>query len=212
MNQNIDKIMLQTRQYWYVDGIAELAFGVFSLLLGAYFGLQTSLPQDSMLGGILGIGFAGFVIFAALLMRWAVARLKQRLTFPRTGYVAYAAPKRSRRLLNAIVALGMAALVSILFARAPGSMAWIPAVSGLLIAVTWLYVGFRTGLGRFYALGVYSALAGGAISLSGMGEDPGLALYYAVLGVAMLVSGGWTLAAYLRHTQPPAGDELEISK
>lgn len=210
MPDQIDQIVQHTRQYWFSDGINEMAFGGLSLLLGAYFGLQAWLPQNSALSQALIYGFMVFVIFSALLMRKLVNLLKHRITYPRTGYVAYQQPRRSRRLVNAAAALGLGALGSVLFASAPEAIAWIPAASGLMIGAVWLYVAFRTGLGRFYALGLFSALVGTAISLSGLSEDPGLAIYYGTFGAGMLISGCLALVAYLKNTRPIAAEDEEM--
>ena len=47
MNNNLDQTIKRTRQYWYVDGLAEIAFGGLCLLLGLYFFARAASPSRS---------------------------------------------------------------------------------------------------------------------------------------------------------------------
>lgn len=195
-------------QYWVIDGIAELVMGGFFVILGLYFGAQAILPKDSTMGSILYPAMLLVFVGGGLAARSLIGRLKERLTYPRTGYVAYRQPSKKRRWLTLALAFGMAVLVSALFASAPASLAWIPAVMGLVIGAYWLYQGHRMEVLRFYALAALSVVVGTAITLAGVGETHGLPLYYAVIGLALVVSGGLTLRTYLRKT-PVQPDEQE---
>jgi len=197
----LDRAAQRAQQYWFTDGIGELAVGGVFLLVALYFGAQAVLPEDSFLGSMLAPAMLLVFVGAGVIARSLIRTLKERLTYPRTGYVAYRQPDKKRRWITLLFAMGMAMLVSALFASAPASLAWIPAVSGLLIGVYWLYYGHRLGLVRFYVLAALSAIMGTAITLAGLGEARGLPLYYGVIGLALLVSGGFTLRLYLR--QPP---------
>jgi hypothetical protein len=196
-------------QYWVIDGIAELVMGGFFVVLGLYFGAQATLPEESTVGSMLSAAFLLVIVGGGLAGRSLIGKLKERLTYPRTGYVAYRKPSKKRRWLTLMVAFGMAMLVSALFASAPASLAWIPAVSGLVIGAYWLVQGHRMGVLRFYALAALVAVAGTAITLGGVGETLGLPLFYIVIGLALIISGGLTLRSYLRRTpfQPDGAGE-----
>ena len=193
-------------KYWVIDGIAELVMGGFFVVLGLYFGAQAVLPVDSGLGSMLSAAFLLVIVGGGLAGRSLIGKLKERLTYPRTGFVAYRQPSKKRRWLTIALAFGMALLVSALFASAPASLAWIPAVSGLVIGAYWLFQGHRMGMLRFYALAALSAIAGTAITLAGAGETLGLPMFYIVIGLALMVSGGLTLRSYLRQA-PEQPDE-----
>jgi hypothetical protein len=207
MNDKItQQVEQRAMQYWVIDGIAELVMGGFFVVLGLYFGAQAALPEESAVGSMLSAAFLLVIVGGGLAGRSLIGKLKERLTYPRTGYVAYRQPSKKRRWLTLMVAFGMAMLVSALFASAPASLTWIPAVSGLVIGAYWLYQGHRMGVLRFYALAALAAVAGTAITLAGVGETFGLPLFYVVIGLALVISGGLTLRSYL-HRVPFQPDE-----
>ncbi len=198
-NKTINRAAKRTQQYWYVDGIVELVLGVLLLLLALYFGVIAILPEDSKLGSLLLAAMLLVLAVIGVVKQAFIGRLKERLTYPRTGYVAYPRQDKKRRGLTLLFTIGIGMLVAVLFASTPASLAWIPAVSGWLIGAYWLYQGHRMGLLRFYALAALSAVTGTVITLAGLGEARGLPLFYVVIGVASLVTGGFTLRTYLRQ-------------
>lgn len=208
-DKTVEQAEQRALQYWLIDGVAELVMGGFFVLLGLYFGVQAVLPEDSPIGSMLSPAMLLVFVIGGLTARSLIRGLKERLTYPRTGYVAYRQPSNKRRWLTIALAFGMAMLVSALFASAPASLAWIPALSGLLIGAYWMYQGHRMGVLRFYALAALSAIAGTAITLAGVGETLGIPLFYIVLGLALTVSGGLTLWSYLRREPVQPGEPGE---
>jgi len=205
----LDRAAQRAQQYWLTDGIAELVMGGFFVLLGVYFGGQAILPEDSFLASMWTPAMLLVIVGGSIGARAFIRTLKERLTYPRTGYVAYHRPDKKRRWITLLFAMGMAMLVSALFASAPAALAWIPGVSGLMFGAFWLFYAHRRGVARFYALAALSAVAGSAISFSGLDEVRGLPLFYVVMGLAFLVSGSFALRSYLRRTplQPDGPDE-----
>jgi hypothetical protein len=193
---------MRALRYWYTDGISEIVFGGLCVLLGVYFWAQSVIPEDTTLGSMLSAGLVVLVIGGVFLGRTLTTILKERLTYARTGYIAYPNPSTKRRLFTGLVALFLAMLISAMFASSPSALQWIPAASGLVFAAAWLYFGHRVGLARFYLLAVFSALAGFLLSRAGWNLDLTLAAFYSALGFAILISGAITLAQYLRRTQP----------
>ena len=78
-----------------------------------------------------------------------------------------------------------------------------------MVAVTGFIVGMilvllrakSSGLARFYLLAAISVMFGLAISTSGLSNGYALGLYYALMGVCFMISGGITLTWYL-HENP----------
>jgi hypothetical protein len=121
---------------------------------------------------------------------------KERLTYPRTGYVTLP-PGRHR----------------VLAAPAPAS-AWrssgcsppdnelaLGALQGVKSSFSGLSL--RTGLVRLAVVGIV-ALGGGLVATTlGLGASLGSALAFGAAGVAAVLSGAWALSHYLRTTASP---------
>lgn len=74
------------QRYWYVDGLAEMAGGAVIFLIGLVYTVSGWLPQGLARGLLVGPGQIIVILGAGWLARWAVPRLKERLTYPRTGW------------------------------------------------------------------------------------------------------------------------------
>ena len=76
------------------------------------------------------------------------------------------------------------------------------AVTGFIVSMILVLLRAKSsGLTRFYFLGALSAVLGILISMSGLSNGYALRLYYALMGVCFLISGGLTMAHYL-HANP----------
>ena len=203
MNNKLDQTIQRTQQYWYVDGLAEIAFGVLSLLLGLYFFAKATMSAQSPLGFVLDIGFVVLVVGYGFLAGRILKAVKLRLTYPRSGYVSYPRAKGKRRRTTFIIGAIIGALLGVTFATDLVSSNLIPAINGLLVGGAWLFVAYKIGLFRFYAMALLSAFLGIGISIAGLGDMIGLAVYYLVTSLIILASGGYTLFTYLRDIQPP---------
>ncbi len=199
MDNNFDQVTRRTRQYWFVDGFAELSVGGLFITLGLYFYLQTILPPESLVLFILQAGLVVFLVGAIFLSRYIVSKLKSRVTFPRTGYVSYKRASNKQRIVSAGLATIVASLNVALFITTPLSLNWLPAISGLIVGILWLISAIRIGLLRFYLQSILAMLLGVGLSLLRLETYQGLAIFYAILGLVLLLSGGVTLAKYLRH-------------
>ena len=83
-----NKTLLRTIQYRFEDGIIELVMGMMFLLMGIYFYL-TATMENSQLAEVLTASFVLLFIGGWYLMQYLIRSLKERITFSRTGYVAY---------------------------------------------------------------------------------------------------------------------------
>jgi hypothetical protein len=190
-------------RYWYVDGLTEMAVGaIFSLLALTELvpGLLPPGPFKSLAQAILQpLVVIGGVLGARPLVRF----LKERITYPRTGQVRYRQPGPYRRWLlgslSFLVALGTAFLVTRIGAAV--GKRWLPMASAFLIAfVTAL--GWQLHLVRMLILAIYILGAGIGVSISAPADPLDAVLFFGLVGLGWLASGGWTLWRYLRHTQP----------
>jgi len=199
MNNDLDQVTRRTRQYWFVDGLAELSVGGTFIVLGLYFYLQSILPSGSLVLLTIQLGFVVLLFGVIFLSRYLVKKFKSRLTFPRTGYVSYKRASKKQRIVSASIAIIIASLNIAVFLSTPLSLNWIPAITGLIVGIVWLISAIRVGLIRFYLQSILSLLLGVGLSLARLGTYQSLAIYYAVMGTVLLISGGVTLAKYLRQ-------------
>ena len=206
-NYGIKQVEQRVKRYWYTDGIAELASGGMFILLGLYFGIQGYFGENSMVSVVLQVSLALLMIAGAFGVRWLVNVLKARLTYPRTGYVEYRVNERDAKVRRWVVA-GVAmivAIASILLADTIRSLDSMVLVSGLLVGVIFIALrGKSSGLRRFYALGGLAIVLGVGLAFSNLIQAYSLALFYGLLGLAILVSGALVLRRYLDKNPLPA--------
>jgi len=209
MQNNLSEVEQRVKRYWFTDGFAELIGGGMFILLGVYFSMQEFLGQNSLVGGLLQASLVLLMIAGVYASRRLINSLKTRITYPRTGYVEYPANKketRSRLILVVILAVAISAL-SMAFIRLFQSFDSMVAVTGFVVGMVLVLLRAKaSGLARFYILGAVSMILGFVLSVSGLPNGHSLGLFYGLMGLCFLVSGGLTLQHYL-HTNPlPAED------
>jgi hypothetical protein len=202
MSNDFSKIQQSTFRYWYIDGLYEISFGGISLLLSGYFYIQSRLIEKSLLYQVLNLGLVILIVGGGFLANKLVIYIKERLTYPRTGYITYHPKPGKSRWVGMVVGAVMAALIAWMFTRRPGSLVWMPAATGVLIGGVWLMLGLRVDLLRFYILAAASIVIGLGLSLTESGDLFGLSAYYGLTGLVLIFAGGCTLYQYLRNTTP----------
>ncbi len=208
MKSPLETAQKRTRRYWYEDGLPELAAGGVICLMALVNLAVARLAPPDWKGWLSAIGLPLIVVGGGILARALILRLKERLTYPRSGYLVYPRAKPSRRFLTAGVGIGAAFIVAVLTAwlSAAKSERLIPALTGLFAALLILFLGMRVGLVRFYLLAVWQfgwGLAGSRLNLPAPYD---LVLFFGSLGFGLLVSGGFTLLRYLRANPLPPPD------
>jgi hypothetical protein len=195
-------IARRPRSYWNIDGLPELGVGVLWLVWGGYFLSREAVPRGGVyqvyrnMGLLLVVGFC-------LGMNWALKRLKERITFPRTGYMTLRPPSRAQRLvtmlLGAAVAVGMVVLV-----RRGGVFweTWAGPLMGLLLAFALLAVGICQRLRSMLVLALLAVPCGflGRALAPGWG---GMNWLFVLLGAAATVAGAVRLRGFLRRNPLP---------
>ena len=202
----------RVKRYWYSDGIAELASGGLLLILGLYFGVQGYVGSSSLVSAILQSSLVFIMIGGFFGVSWVINALKTRFTYPRTGYVEYRVDNQNANTRRYVV-------IAVAFSIAVASMVLIKYIQGLdsmvLVTSVWagvIFVSLRgksSGATRFYALGVLSILLGVGLSMSRLSEEYNLALFYGLVGLAVMISGGLVLRRYLNENPLPVGEDNE---
>jgi hypothetical protein len=205
-HDQIKQLERRTLQYWYVDGLAELATGVVSLALALLLLLAGLARPGSLIARFNALAVPVIIIGGALLSRLVVRALKERLTYPRSGYVVYRSARPRKRWLNAVIGGGVGALTAVLIVTRSDVRALLPALEGLLLGLAWFFAAGKLGLRRFYVLAALSAIAGVAAMLAGLDESLGAALVFGIMGLGLLGTGAFALRHYLLTTLPPVAE------
>ncbi len=211
MKNTIDSITRRTQRYWYVDGLAEITVGLLFVILCGYFLAQARINSLSF-NHILANG----VLLAALLLvvwllREGLFAVKTRLTYPRTGYVAFPrqqhAPFWQRYGLAAFVAM-LSVAAAVVASHSQAVPAWEPFFAGIISGLAALAIAFRFRLLRLALLGCAMVVVGAAVAYLHPGEPLGWMLFSSINGLCFILSGAVTLVSYLRSTQKPVDENL----
>jgi len=222
MNENIKEPIRRTRAYWYVDGLYELGNGVFFILLGIVLLIEASAPKDSSFANLMSLLRNLVLIGGTISVSLLVQAAKNRLTYPRTGYIIYPQAKGRKFGLYLGIGLAFSAVVScgivigIMVIPALQTMIaympfWLMIGLGLFIGGLYLSWGSRTGLRRFYGLALLGTITGLTLALPARGLTIfkgsrylliGPGIFLIIMGIGLCISGATTLRSYLKHTQP----------
>jgi hypothetical protein len=207
----IESIVRRTQRTWFEDGIWDIAFGITNLLIAAYSGVTLWFNLEGNIGMALALLQMLVIVGAFLSMRWVVTRLKQRFTFPRTGFVTYRKPTGAARWKNAIrsglIAAftgGMIALVS----QISATHALLPTISSGLFALSFVYLAIRFDILRYFAEAVLSLALGLGITLLRLENALSMVAVFGGLGAICLFSGGLTLWRFIHNTQPATEQDM----
>lgn len=209
MNQKtLDTTRRRAERYWYEDGIWEIGFGLINLVLAAYFQLtgwlQTLEGYNLAIVGLQLAVMLGIFWMTGYLVRF----LKERITYPRTGYVAYRRgplKARVRRiLLIGLLSAGIAATLTIISASS-AIRSTTPLISGVIMAGLVVYLGIRYSLLRMFVLAVVMLALSVVMAFLPVAVEQSQVVFFGGYGLLFLVSGLAALAAYLRRTAPQDG-------
>lgn len=190
----------RVRRYWYVDGFGELVGGGgMCLILAIYFAVGQYVGDESRLGGILSSTLVLVLIGALFVVRRLIDAVKLRVTYPRTGYVEYHDAKH--KISNAVFAAiggGLLGGIVVSLVRRFDSIDALVATSGIVMSL--VLAGkqlWSTGVRRFYVLGLAALLYGVVLANSGLPRGYNLGLFYGLMSISFMISGGLTLKIYL---------------
>lgn len=206
MNE-ITKTQQRTRSYWYSDGIPEIVTGIAFVLIGLplYASARTGIEMLSTL-----LPLVSMILLLPLSAR-VVRRLKDRITYQRTGYVKYPRPVITRRrkvsILALLIAISAAVIVSsrgnYTLSGTLGKSMLLGmgfGIAGLLAVRAW-----KMQMPRFFINAAISSGFALALGFMATGFVEGVGLLLSVVGAASFVIGMVALLSYIRrHPKSPA--------
>ncbi len=190
---DLEKIAQKAYRDSLEDGVMELGMGVYLMVC--------ALP-------VANVSFSFVYAFLILFFRPAWQRVKQRVTYPRIGYVEHVSKDLKETVRGiAVVMLALIVVLAVVLAIMGEVddfgvwMKWLPALIGTFVVGAFLYVRSKSGAPRFYVLAVISVAIGVAMSIVDFDSEvrlPGLIGYLGCMGFVLAVWGGAMLARFVR--------------
>ena len=201
---NIEKVIRNTRRYWFVDGIAEISGGALISFIALSYYLTSLISNVAVKAILLGLGQPVIILLGAFAIRKIIAWLKDNITYPRTGYLSFNNPPENRRVQRIIKVVFVAVIVSLVVAFFTQllSIQLMPVISMILFSLFTIYLGYQNAVTRFYFVAFVLIVLGVIISVINTDDVNRFVILYAALGVTWIASGGIALINYLRKTKP----------
>jgi len=216
---SVGSLLNRPRLYYNIDGVGELGMGFMGLAVGLFLSLQAHSPKDAVWHRMYT--FVVYWTAMCLTIHYGSKAIKNRITYPRTGFVEY--PAWESKWRPAIIAALVAAPVSagIAFAmRSQWKMSTPLAFIGVLLAASYAYGFARTVRWKWT---IAAALTAGSVVVAFLPADllcsvagdsrpipAQLAgtwiLTFLLYGALLSISGGISFWLYMRHTRPPEPD------
>lgn len=203
---NTDQVLARAYANWLEDGFVELGLGLLLVIVGSLRAMLHFIGTGSLLyywfaGGLFLLMFA-----YSIGVGYAINALKARISYPRTGYLKFKPRRRNfKRLTIILVLAGVFGALAGFAATAPElrlAAALVPIILSVIWSSGFTYAAWRIGLQRFYVLAVLAVSIGAALALGGVDAVLGVSFFYLGIGLAMLATGSFALALYLRRNEP----------
>ena len=203
---NTENTLNRAYAHWLQDGIFEIGFGILLTGVGTLRAIIHFEREKPAAYYWLSVGLLLFMIGFAWGGKHITGLLKSRISYPRTGYMAFKPYKYN--FISMIVLLIFTAILGAIvgvLATQPNQQeigGIVPFTQGIVGAIAFTYTAKRTEVKRFYYLAVFSLGIGLVIGVLGVGVVLGLSFFYLSIGMAMVVSGCAALVLYLRSHEP----------
>jgi hypothetical protein len=167
MKDTLTQVQQRTRAYWFADGLHEIGIGIFAALYGGLILLRTRAESGTAQKDILSTTVDFLLTVGVFSMYFLIRWMKERSTYPRSGYVAYPELKTAEQLRRVIPFMIIALFLVVLLAVSQlvsaharlwflASMAWLPTAISVLFGVFFIRSAQATGLSRHFLLGCLS--------------------------------------------------------
>jgi hypothetical protein len=210
MMDEIKRLERRPFQFWFEDGIWEMAFGAMILFLGIFFLGQLIIPRKPLWLALWVVASLPVLFFSARFVNRGIQSSKEKWTYPRAGFVSYQWQdgfKRSRRYSWRGAILGAITGFAYPFLKDLSGFSWPLLVFGFIWGMAIFYIAVRTNQARFFLLSIVMLIAGIILARARVDVIFGLDVLYAVQGMFLIVSGRITFGRFVR--QNPVREENE---
>ena len=211
MDTNVKSLQKKALQYWWIDGLAELAFALEMIIISLYFVLLQQIHSASWTVIAASVGMPLVFLVTFFSAGKLVLYVKEKITFPRTGYVRYpkrkAVSRKRRIIVGAVIGFITAVTVNLSRAFLGENAQWI--VTTLIMMMGMVYIGYLVGVYRYYVLGIFTFFWGIAMIWIPIPNGYEYACLFGAMGLFYLVSGGVVLMRYLKRYPIAEGEEYD---
>jgi hypothetical protein len=197
--EQLTDYLARPRRYENIDGLLEASAGLTFMgwALCMYVQYQHLFPGS---GWIMLV--TAFFIWPRIVRRW-MNSLKQRFTYPRTGFAQPKGPSKKKRIISVATAaiFPILSIASWRLLRGHSPAIWYAFFWGFVSIYGYLRLNWQRMPARwpFVAVLLVTALVAGA---RGKDFTDVMEWQFGALGAVMLVSGALTFRLYLLHTRP----------
>jgi hypothetical protein len=201
---DVDAVTSRALQYWMQDGLVELMFGLMMAFASGVPLVARALPTGSLRDFMYTFGNQALSVVSIYSSTWGLKKLKEWITFPRCGYVAFPKPSRKRRTTKVALMLLAVVVMALAIPLLAGTYAdWInraaTPVFAIFFAACLLGGGLQynqpTMLWEAFLTLLFAALLGLFTNLRG---GQGFEVLTAMVGASMAIIGAFRLRGYLR--------------
>ena len=201
MTDSIDLKEIERRpmRYWNLDGLPELLMGLLWMLWGGAWLFGQTLPRGSVWNAYWVVTPA-LLALSAFATVWLTKKLKERITFPRAGYVEWKEPTRAQRLSAAGIAMATAMILAMLVVRSRAEGLEDVAAPGLgvLLSLAFVVASVRQRAPQFLAIAGVALALGLVLGAMKTGWEAANWLFVAVGAVSALL-GAVRLHGFLKQ-------------
>jgi hypothetical protein len=197
---DIDDVKRNAQRHWMEDGLSEILVGLLFIIIGGGLLLKLALPRwltlDLLSSALTAAGALG--------LSWGFKKLKERITFPRSGYVVLPEPTRTRRMLTfgSVAVLGLASALGLLTHRVV-----VPVVAAVFaMCFPWGGVQYKqtSMLWEAFLTLLFAVVSTRFTSLSGVA---GVLALMVMIGTSMAILCADRLRRFLKANPPPQETE-----
>ncbi|MGB3716887.1 MAG: hypothetical protein WA996_20905, partial [Candidatus Promineifilaceae bacterium] len=96
MTDQVDDAVRRVHKYLYEDGLIEIGVGILFIVVGLGLIAFVAIQDNTIMGVTLIVGLLALAFGGALSTKRALEAVKERVTYPRTGYVSYRSGETNR--------------------------------------------------------------------------------------------------------------------
>jgi hypothetical protein len=197
---DIDDVTLNAQRHWMEDGLSEIMVGLLFVIMGGALLVKLALPRwltlDLLTSALTAAGALG--------LSWGYKKLKERVTFPRSGYVALPEPTKMRR----ISIFAMVAAFGVVFTLVLSTHIVVVPVFAAVFAASFLWGGVQykqiSMLWEALLTLLFAVVLTRFTNLSGV---EGVLALMVMIGTSMAIIGGFRLRGFLKAN--PRAQETE---